>query len=208
MNTFGWSFRSLHLPGPAQEAEFGRGICDDLLGEAAYPIPDGGVVSGKRRTPTTADSLYLIVLRQLHQTAVTGYPPALSSDPCPSGRSSRPLPRQGHSASPAAADWRAVPVQQFVDDNACPSKQQKRRLPALIAEEQWRWRRDLNPRRDPGQSAETPFTCEITLDVVRWDSPGLCPSVPRMCPRLPRAMAITKTSRKMRKAPSAWARGS
>jgi hypothetical protein len=25
MNTFGWSFRSLHLPGPAQEAEFGRG---------------------------------------------------------------------------------------------------------------------------------------------------------------------------------------
>ena len=76
MNTFGWSFRSLHLPGPAQEAEFGRGICDDLLGEAAYPIPDGGVVWGKRRTPTTADSLYLIVLRQLHQTAVTGYPPS------------------------------------------------------------------------------------------------------------------------------------
>jgi hypothetical protein len=26
----------------------------------------------------------------------------------------------------------------------------------------WRWRRDLNPRRDPGQSAETAFTCEIT----------------------------------------------
>jgi hypothetical protein len=47
VNTFGWSFRSLHLPGPAQQAEFGRGICDDLLGEAAYPIPDGGVVSGK-----------------------------------------------------------------------------------------------------------------------------------------------------------------
>jgi hypothetical protein len=49
--------------------------------------------------------------------------------------------------APAAADWRAGPVQQFVDDNAYPSKQQKRRLPALITEEQWRWRRDLNPTR-------------------------------------------------------------
>jgi hypothetical protein len=62
------------------------------------------------------------------------------------------------------------------------------------------WRRDLNPRRDRGQSAETPFTCEITFVVIRWDSLGLCPSVPKMCPRLPRAMATPKTSRKARKA--------
>ena len=47
----------------------------------------------------------------------------------------------------------------------------------------WRWRRDLNPRRAPGQGVETAVTCEMTLDVIRWNSLGLCPSVPKMCPR-------------------------
>jgi hypothetical protein len=52
-----------------------------------------------------------------------------------------------------------VPVQQFVDDNAYPSKQQKRRLPALITEEQWRWRRDLNPIQLPDQGPKIGLTC-------------------------------------------------
>ena len=43
----------------------------------------------------------------------------------------------------------------------------------------------FNPPHNRGQGAETPFTCEISANVILWDSPDLCSSVPIWCPRHP-----------------------